>query len=62
MNKPIATALFAACASIAAPAFADTVTYTSNDRVTIYDVDPATRTYTERQTVIYNADGTVSAV
>ena len=62
MNKPLVSALLAAVGACAAPAFADTVTYSSDDRVTIYDVDPVTRTYVERQTVIYNRDGTVSAV
>ena len=62
MNKTLALALLASGAACAAPAFADTVTYSSDDRVTIYDVDPVTRTYVERQTVIYNRDGTVSAV
>jgi hypothetical protein len=57
-----ALALALAVAAFAAPALADTVTYSSDDRVTIYDVDPVTRTYVERQTVIYNRDGTVSAV
>ena len=40
----------AAAAACAAPAFADTVTYTASDRIVIYDVDPATGTYVERST------------
>lgn len=51
--KPIRTLMLVAGVAIAAPAFADTVTYAAPSGVTTYYLyDPISRTYIERQAVI----------
>ena len=47
--------LLAAGVALAAPAFAQTVTYSAPyERVTTYTYDPVSRTYVERQTIVYD--------
>ena len=55
--------LLAAGAMLAAPAFAQTVTYgTPYERVTTYSYDPVSRTYVERNTIVYDEPATVTYV
>lgn len=48
--KRIAPLLLVAGAACAAPAMADTLTYATGERVTVYQVDPATGAYVEQST------------